>query len=65
MTQNYAYYHPEYGRPPLDCVCVMIEKVYCKNAMCRFFRENVPQNDSERNTSIRILQEILSTLSVT
>ena len=37
VTQKCAYYHPEYGRLPLDRACVMIEKVYCGNAMCRFF----------------------------
>ncbi len=53
VTQKCANYEPEYGCLPLDCACVMLEKVYCGNAMCRYFRESVLPNDPELNASIQ------------
>lgn len=46
-------YDPEYGCLPLDCGCVMLEKVYCGNAMCRYFRESVLPNDPELNAVLQ------------
>ena len=53
VTQKCANYDPEYGCLPLDCECVMMEKVYCGNAMCRYFRESVLPNDPEMNASLQ------------
>lgn len=53
VTQKCANYDPEYGCLPLDCNCVMLEKVYCGNAMCRYFRESVLPNDPELNASLQ------------
>ena len=53
VTQRCANYDPEYGCLPLDCNCVMLEKVYCGNAMCRYFRESVLPNDPELNASLQ------------
>ena len=47
VTDRCANYHEDYGCLPLDCNCVMLEKVYCGNAMCRYFRESVLPNDPE------------------
>ena len=53
VTQKCANYDPEYGCLPLDCNCVMLEKVYCGNAMCRYFRESVLPNDPELNAALQ------------
>ena len=53
VTQKCANYDPEYGCLPLDCECVMLGKVYCGNAMCRYFRESVLPNDPELNASLQ------------
>lgn len=55
VTQKCANYDPEYGCLPLDCECVMLGKVYCGNAMCRYFRESVLPNDPELNASLQQL----------
>ena len=52
-TQKCANYDPEYGCLPLDCNCVMLEKVYCGNAICRYFRESVLPNDPELNAALQ------------
>jgi len=43
------YWDDEYftGCLPFDHECVMFSKVYCGNAMCRYFRESVLPNDPE------------------
>ena len=53
VTEHCANYHEDYGCLPLDCSCVMLEKVYCGNAMCRYFRESVLPNDPELNASLQ------------
>ena len=53
VTDRCANYHEDYGCLPLDCNCVMLEKVYCGNAMCRYFRESVLPNDPELNASVQ------------
>ena len=53
VTQKCANYDPEYGCLPLDCECVMLGKVYCGNAMCRYFRESVLPNDPELNAVLQ------------
>ena len=53
VTDRCANYHEDYGCLPLDCNCVMLEKVYCGNAMCRYFRESVLPNDPELNASLQ------------
>lgn len=53
VTQKCANYDPEYSCLPLDCACVMLEKAYCGNAMCRYFRESVLPNDPELNASLQ------------
>mgnify|MGYP002510822742 FL=1 len=55
VTQKCANYDPEYGCLPLDCNCVMLEKAYCGNAMCRYFRESVLPNDPELNATLQHL----------
>ena len=55
VTERCANYDPEYGCLPLDCHCVMLEKVYCGNAMCRYFRECVLPNDPELNAALQNL----------
>ena len=47
VTQKCANYDPECSCLPLDSACVMLEKAYCGNAMCRYFRESVLPNDPE------------------
>ena len=53
VTARCANYHEDYGCLPLDCNCVMLEKVYCGNAMCRYFRESVLPNDPELNAALQ------------
>ena len=53
VTDRCANYHEDFGCLPLDCNCVMLEKVYCGNAMCRYFRESVLPNDPELNASLQ------------
>ena len=55
VTQKCANYHEDYGCLPLDCDCVMLEKVFCGNAMCRYFRECVLPNDPELNAAMQNL----------
>ena len=55
VTQKCANYDPEYSCLPLDCACVMLEKAYCGNAMCRYFRESVLPYDPELNASLQHL----------
>ena len=55
VTQKCANYDPEYGCLPLGCECIMLGKVYCGNAMCRYFRESVLPNDPELNASLQQL----------
>ena len=55
VTERCANYHEDYGCLPLDCNCVMLEKVYCGNAMCRYFRESVLPNDPELNAALQNL----------
>ena len=55
VTDRCANYHEDYGCLPLDCNCVMLEKVYCGNAMCRYFRESVLPNDPELSASLQNL----------
>ena len=53
VTDRCANYHEDFGCLPLDCNCVMLEKVYCGNAMCRYCRESVLPNDPELNASLQ------------
>ena len=53
VTDRCANYHEDFGCLPLDCNCVMLEKVYCGNAMCRYFRESVLPNDPELNAALQ------------
>lgn len=53
VIQCCANYDPEYGCLPLDCECVMFEKAYCGNAMCKYFREWVLPNDPELNAALQ------------
>ena len=53
VTDRCANYHEDFGCLPLDCNCVMLEKIYCGNAMCRYFRESVLPNDPELNASLQ------------
>ena len=53
VINHCANYHEDYGCLPLDCNCVMLEKVYCGNAMCRYFRESVLPNDPELNAALQ------------
>ena len=55
VTQKCANFHEEYGCLPLDCDCVMLGKVFCGNAMCRYFRNFVLPNDSELNAAMQNL----------
>ena len=55
VVERCANYHEDYGCLPLDCNCVMLEKVYCGNAMCRYFRESVLPNDPELSASLHNL----------
>ena len=55
VVERCANYHEDYGCLPLDCNCVMLEKVYCGNAMCRYFRESVLPNDPELSASLQNL----------
>ena len=55
VTNLCANYDPEYGCLPLDCDCVMLGKAYCRNAMCRYFRECVLPNDPELSASLQNL----------
>ena len=55
IVERCANYHEDYGCLPLDCNCVMLEKVYCGNAMCRYFRESVLPNDPELSASLHNL----------
>ena len=55
VTDCCANYHEDFGCLPLDCNCVMLEKVYCGNAMCRYFRESVLPNDPELSASLQNL----------
>lgn len=55
VTQKCANFHEEYGCLPLDCDCVMLGKVFCGNAMCRYFRECVLPNDPELNAAMQNL----------
>ena len=38
------------GCLPLDCDCPMLNKAYCGNSMCRYFRESILPNDPELET---------------
>ena len=53
VTDRCANYHVDFGCLPLECNCVMLEKVYCGNAMCRYFRESVLPNDPELNAALQ------------
>ena len=55
VVERCANYHEDYGCLPLDCNCVMLEKVYCGNAMCRYFRESVLPNNPELSASLQNL----------
>ena len=55
VTQKCANYHEDYVCLPLDCDCVMLGKVFCGNAMCRYFRDSVLPNDSELNAAMQNL----------
>ena len=55
VTDRCANYHEDYGCLPLDCNCVMLEKVYRGNAMCRYFRESVLPNDPELSAALQNL----------
>ena len=55
VVERCANYHEDYGCLPLDCNCVMLEKVYCGNAMCRYFRESVLPNDPELSAALQNL----------
>ena len=55
VVDRCANYHEDYGCLPLDCNCVMLEKVYCGNAMCRYFRESVLPNDPELSAALQNL----------
>ena len=55
VTDRCANYHEDFGCLPLDCNCVMLEKVYCGNAMCRYFRESVLPNDPELSAALQNL----------
>ena len=55
VTQRGANFHEEYGCLPLDCDCVMLGKVFCGNAMCRYFRDFVLPNDPELNAAMQSL----------
>ena len=55
VVERCANYLEDYGCLPLDCNCVMLEKVYCGNAMCRYFRESVLPNDPELSASLQNL----------
>ena len=55
VIQGCANYHEDYGCLPLDGNCVMLEKVYCGNAMCRYFRESVLPNDPELSAALQNL----------
>ena len=55
VTDRCANYYEDYGCLPLDCNCVMLEKVYCGNAMCRYFRESVLPNDPELSAVLQNL----------